>query len=157
MKENKNPTICCGGNYENVCPIFNAHDKLQESFFFLLQLADAYHFAAPFRFYLNAFLQSLRSVTMEKEPTPGAVVSFLSDFSKLNQDQKSTLEKKMANVPNSFAWVETLQKNGDCDWFDAPKNIQPGIHATALLTLPTAGFPVSLLYITSKKKERQES
>jgi len=64
MKENKNPTICCGGNYENVCPIFNAHDKLQESFFFLLQLADAYHFAAPFRFYLNAFLQSLRSVTM---------------------------------------------------------------------------------------------
>jgi len=65
---------------------------------------------------------------MEKEPTPGAVVSFLSDFSKLNQDQKSTLEKKMANVPNSFAWVETLQKNGDCDWFDAPKNIQPGIH-----------------------------
>lgn len=30
-------------------------------------------------------------------------------------------------------------------------------HATALLTLPTAGFPVSLLYITSKKKERQKS
>jgi hypothetical protein len=110
MKENQNHRICCGGNYENVCPIFNAHDKLQESFFFLLQLADAYHFAAPFRFYLNAFLQSLRSVTMMLQTYKEAVPNFDEWYQKKQEEMRSNdLLARMCNARTVIVHKGALQ------------------------------------------------
>src|SRR4051794_9163668 len=45
------------------CPLCEPDDKLAEALFFLHQMALAYHDPDPFRWNLNAFLQSLRSVT----------------------------------------------------------------------------------------------
>ena len=54
---------CCLDNYEASCPIFETHDKYIEAWHFLTTLVDQYHNAKLFRWYLNAFIQSLRNVT----------------------------------------------------------------------------------------------
>ncbi len=49
----------------------NTHDKFQESHYFISQMVHTYHEPEPFRWNFDAFLQSLRSVTlvMQKELT----------------------------------------------------------------------------------------
>lgn len=57
------------------CPIPNAHDKIEETHYFLHQAAENYHWPDPFRWNLNAFLQALRSATLylqsEGQHVPG--------------------------------------------------------------------------------------
>src|SRR3989442_2122848 len=45
------------------CPIPNSHDKFEESHYHLEAMMKNYHAPDVFRFSLNSFLQSLRSVT----------------------------------------------------------------------------------------------
>jgi hypothetical protein len=56
------------------CPVPNTHDKIEEAHYFLHQAAENYHWPEPFRWNLNAFLQSLRSTTFylqaEKRQVP---------------------------------------------------------------------------------------
>jgi hypothetical protein len=46
------------------CPIPLTHDKFHEAHYFLGRILDEYHQPMPFRWNLNAFLQSLRAVTL---------------------------------------------------------------------------------------------
>jgi hypothetical protein len=62
-------------NRSRPCPIPSTHDKIEETHYFLHQVAETYHWPEPFRWNLNAFLQALRSATFylqaERHQVPG--------------------------------------------------------------------------------------
>lgn len=68
--------FCCLNSYESECPIFETHDKFVESWYFLCSLADSYHDAKLFRWYLNAFIQSLRNVTFMLQSEQSKIPNF---------------------------------------------------------------------------------
>jgi len=53
---------CNDKNYERECPIMDIHDRLNESYFHITEMAENYHVPALFRYSLNAFLSSLQSI-----------------------------------------------------------------------------------------------
>ena len=83
MKNNK---ICCPESYEANCPIFDVHDKIEESFYFLVSMGEYYHFPCVFRYNLNAFIQSLRSVTFLIQANKAKIPDF-EKWYKIKQDE----------------------------------------------------------------------
>lgn len=65
---------CPMQDFYNICPIVNTHDKFEEAHYFFHMMIFNYHYSDVFRYNLNAFLQSLRSVTFvlqnEKDKIP---------------------------------------------------------------------------------------
>lgn len=53
---------CDESNYERECPIMDIHDRLNESYYHILEMAQNYHNPTFFRFSLNAFLSSFQSM-----------------------------------------------------------------------------------------------
>ena len=62
--------------YEKWCPIFNAHDKYEESIFFLANMVAYYHSSRLFRFYLNAFIKSFREITFMIQTYKNSILNF---------------------------------------------------------------------------------
>ncbi len=89
--------ICTLENYHDVCPLHDAHDKLEESFYFLMMMTETYHIPDDFRFNLNAFLQALRSVTfmLQKEK------SHISGFEEWYEKKQKEMEDNICLVNSS--------------------------------------------------------
>lgn len=66
--------ICPMQDFYHICPIVNTHDKFEEAHYFFHIMMFNYHDVDVFRYNLNAFVQSLRSVTFilqsEKDKIP---------------------------------------------------------------------------------------
>ena len=71
-----NNKICTLENYNDICPLHDAHDKLEEAYYFLLMMAFSYHKPNDFRFNLDAFLQALRSVTFMLQKDKSKITDF---------------------------------------------------------------------------------
>lgn len=81
-----NKKICTLENYNDICPLRDSHDKLEESYYFLLMMANSYHVADDFRFNLQAFIQSLRGVTFMLQNYKSKIPNF-NDWYKEKQEE----------------------------------------------------------------------
>jgi hypothetical protein len=63
------------------CPLIATHDKCEESHYFLERSLKQYHRPKQFRWNLNAFLQSLRSVTLYLQKEMSDVAGFAGFYS----------------------------------------------------------------------------
>lgn len=78
--------ICTLETYNDICPIHDAHDKLEEAYYFLLEMANSYHRADDFRFNLTVFIQSLRGVTFMLQNYKSKFIGF-DDWYKVKQEE----------------------------------------------------------------------
>lgn len=87
-KDEKKQKICTLENYTEVCELFDAHDKLEEAYHFLLLIAFSYHSADEFRHNLHAFVQALRSVTFMLQTYKDKIPDFDNWYSKKQSEMK---------------------------------------------------------------------
>ena len=81
--------ICCLQNYEFNFPIFETHDKFNEAWYFLCSMAECYHDAKRFRWYLNAFIQALRNVTFMLQSEKSKIENFESWYPSKQNEMKN--------------------------------------------------------------------
>lgn len=87
--EAKKYQLCTIDNYEHECPIVNTHDKFVETWWFLTRIAEYYHNEKLFRFYLNAFVQSLRNITFMLQNEKSSIPNFDEWYSKKQENMRS--------------------------------------------------------------------
>ena len=86
-KESNN--ICTLENYSCVCPVLDAHDKIEEAYYFLLMMAFNYHKADEFRFNLHAFIKSLREVTFILQNSKDKIPDFDKWYPQKQEEMKN--------------------------------------------------------------------
>lgn len=87
--EAKKYQLCTIDNYEHECPIINTHDKFVETWWFLTRIAEYYHNEKLFRFYLNAFVQSLRNITFMLQNEKSCIPDFDKWYLKKQEKMRS--------------------------------------------------------------------
>lgn len=85
----KDNRICTLENYFEVCPLYDAHDKLEEAYYFLLMMSFSYHKPDDFRFNLHAFIQALRGVTFMLQNHKSKIPNFDEWYSKKQIEMKA--------------------------------------------------------------------
>lgn len=80
--------------YERDCPLIETHDKFIEAWYFLTRMVEYYHRAKLFRWYLDAFIQSLRNVTFMLQ-SEGSVIP---DFKIWYKQQQQLLREDVVLV-----------------------------------------------------------
>lgn len=116
MKKKKEEKICTLENYSDVCPLYDSHDKLEESFHFLLMMAFSYHKPDEFRFNLDAFLQSLRSVTWMLQKDKTKIPNFHEWYAdKQNEMIKNPCLKKVSDTRTTIVHKHSLRARSKVD------------------------------------------
>lgn len=101
---------CTIENYQQNCPIFDIHDKIEEAFYFLITMIENYHIPSFFRYNLNAFIQSLRSITFFIQSNKSKIYSFDSRYSEKQREMKNiSLLSKISNARNYIVHERMLK------------------------------------------------
>lgn len=85
----KSDSVCSFRNYEQICPVLNAHDKIEECDYFLFQMIRYYHISRLFRFYLNAFVKSFREITFMLQTYKNVIPGFSNWYAKKQEEFKN--------------------------------------------------------------------
>lgn len=94
------------------CWLVETHDKFDESHYFLSRMCTEYHHPRRFRWNLNAFLQSLRSVTFYLQKEMAEAPGFPEHYAVEQEDmRKDLLLKTLAEQRNYVVHEGTLTAN----------------------------------------------
>ena len=100
------------------CPLTETHDKCEESHYYLERCLLEYHRPRPFRWSLNAFLQSLRSVTFylqnEMADVPGFSGFYEGERATMRDDGllKSIADQRTIVVHENTLVIESTVEAG---------------------------------------------
>ena len=98
------------------CPLAETDDKFQEAHYFIEQMMDEYHNPMPFRFNLNAFLQSLRNVTFVLQKDLSHRDGFRNWYSKRQKTMKEDpLLRDFAAGRNIVVKQRSLETNSKAE------------------------------------------
>ncbi len=93
---------CSSENYLQICPIKDAHDRFMAANHFIYQMAANYHKESYFRYNLNAFIESLRSVTFaiqkQKHNIPNYNIVYPQLQKKMSEDALLKRFKEGRNI-----------------------------------------------------------
>ena len=137
----KENLICCSNSYEKICPVFNVHDKLEESAFFLAQMSFYYHNSRFFRFALNAFVKSFREITFMIQTYKSLIPNF-DNWYKTKQDEMKSdrLLKWLADSRTTVVHKDMLKTNS---------NVEAGVYRGRDLKLAIS-LPIDNPFIDSE-------